>query len=79
MTYYVVSDAGGEPERLVEAPTPAQAIRHVARRYSAKPATTKQVAEFLLAGGALETAGKGDVEPPGFATVGDNEPGPVVF
>ena len=51
MTYYVVKDTtGGERNRLVIAPNPAQAIRHVSKRYTAAPARTSEVADMILAG-----------------------------
>lgn len=51
MTYYVVSDAlDKEPDRLVVAPNVAQAIRHVAKRYSAKVASSDALASMLTDG-----------------------------
>ncbi len=59
MTYYVVQDAlNKEPDRLVTAPNQAQAIRHVAKRYTAKVATTDAVASMLMAGAKIEAAGE---------------------
>ncbi len=59
MTYYVVQDAlNKEPDRLVTAQNQAQAIRHVAKRYTAKVATTDAVASMLMAGAKIEAAGE---------------------
>ena len=45
--------------RLVDASSAAQAIRHVvADRYTAKPATAKDIAVHMSAGVAVETAGE---------------------
>ncbi len=59
MTYYLITDElNKEPDRLVTAPNQAQAIRHVAKRYSAKVATTDAVASMLMAGAKIEAAGE---------------------
>lgn len=46
-----------KPNRLVEAVSAAQAIRHcVQNEYQAKPASPKDVAQNLVAGAAIEHA-----------------------
>ena len=55
MSYYVVTDTQNkEPDRLILAPNQAQAIRHVAKRYAAKVASTHAVATMLLDGAKVE-------------------------
>lgn len=57
---YLISPVAGseaEPARLVEASTQAEAIRHVARKYRAEVATTRQVADLCVAGVKVEVAG----------------------
>jgi hypothetical protein len=49
---------GAESARLVEAATPSQAIRHVATRYKAEVATTRQVADLVKTGVEVEVAGE---------------------
>lgn len=52
---YVVLN--GDERRLVEATSAAQAIRHcVANKYSAKPATPKEIAQFMRDGLTVEKA-----------------------
>lgn len=47
----------GDERRLVEATSAAQAIRHcVANKYSAKPATPKEIAQFMRDGLTVEKA-----------------------
>ncbi len=47
----------GHTKHLVEAGSSAQAIRHVVRKkYSAKVPTTKDVAQLMATGHAVETA-----------------------
>jgi hypothetical protein len=65
LSYYLVTDEQGkEPERLVLAPNQSQAIRHCAKRYTAKVASTHEVATILLNGGQVESA---EVSEPGVA------------
>jgi len=47
-----------ENARLVEAPNAAQAIRHVAAKYKAEVATTRQVADLYETGVRIEVAGE---------------------
>lgn len=55
---YIVRDSGGG-ESLVDAGTPAQAIRHVTHGiYEAKPATPKDVARLMDEGVKVETAAR---------------------
>lgn len=55
---YVVSCVD-ETDRLVQATSVAQAIRHCARqRYSAAPAKPVEIAKMMTAGAKLETAGE---------------------
>lgn len=52
---YVVTDhTGVETPRLIEASSQAQAIKHVAKRYYAAPASAKTVAAAMLDGIKLE-------------------------
>ncbi len=53
-----VGEVAPEKARLVEAPNAAQAIRHVAAKYKAEVATTRQVADLVTAGVAVEVAGE---------------------
>lgn len=59
---YVVIDKATSEKRLIEATSAAQAIRHcVANKYSAKPATPKEIAQFMTSGLTVEKAGLYDV------------------
>lgn len=52
-----------EPERLVQASSIAQAIRHCAgQRYKATPAKPLEIAKLMTSGTKLEVAGE-DAEP----------------
>ncbi len=52
--YVVVT---GDEKRLIDATSSAQAIRHCVRnRYSAKPATPKEIAAFMRGGISVEQA-----------------------
>lgn len=55
---YVVTSDDGQTKAMVEAITPAQAIRHVAgSKYVAKPASPREVHDMVQAGVKLEKAG----------------------
>lgn len=61
---YVVSDSEKGDERLVDANSRAQAIRHVSLgRFGAKPATPRDVARLMDAGIRVEDA-SGDASDP---------------
>lgn len=63
MPYYTIVDTKHiERDRLILAPNQAQAIRHVAKRYTAEVASTHAVASMLLDGVKLETASNGHGE-----------------
>lgn len=54
---YAVKTKGENKQRLVEATSSAQAIKHVAaEQFSVEVATTKVVAELMAAGAKLEKA-----------------------
>lgn len=56
---YVVMS--GDERRLVDATSSAQAIRHcVKNRYAAKPATPKEIAQFMRNGVSVEAATETD-------------------
>lgn len=57
-TFLEVGEVPAEKARLIEAPNAAQAIRHVASKYKAEVATTRQVADLVTAGVAVEVAGE---------------------
>ena len=52
-----IGEIATEKARLIEAPNAAQAIRHVASRYKAEVATTRQVADLVTAGVVVEVVG----------------------
>lgn len=54
---YPVAGSAAEPARLVEASTQAEAIRHVARKYKATVATSRQVYDLRNAGVMVEEIG----------------------
>lgn len=55
---YVVLDKASGEKRLVDASSAAQAIRHcVSVKYSAKPATPKDIATFMSSGVHVEKVG----------------------
>ena len=54
--YKVVDKEGKEPDRMIEAPTAAQAVRHVAKRYDAKALDTAELAAMFVGGAKLERA-----------------------
>jgi hypothetical protein len=61
---YLVTESASDKARLVEAATPAQALRHVARNvYAVKPANTYEVASLVSRGVALETTDEPVTEP----------------
>lgn len=63
MACYLVKQANGNEERLIEAPTKAAAIRHyTAPRITAEPATIADVHRLAKAGVDIETAGVAAVE-----------------
>ena len=55
---YVVVDAVSTDQRLVRASSPAQAVRHVAQIFSARPATADDVAVLFSSGVRVEDAGE---------------------
>ena len=56
--YKVVDLENKESDRLVEAPSAAQAIKHCAQRYKATALGTGEVAAMLVASVTLERAAK---------------------
>lgn len=61
---YVVSENGTGGERLVDAGTPAQAVRHAARkRYSATVADQRAIVRLMALGIEVEEAGV-DIDEP---------------
>lgn len=66
---YIVRSTNGASQRLVEATSQAQAVRHcVSQDYEVYVATTKDVAKFMACGVLVETAGNGVVENPHVTT-----------
>jgi hypothetical protein len=58
--YAVTSKTDGK-SRLVEAATPAQAMRHVAHDlFDVQPANARKVAELMTSGVTLETSKSGE-------------------
>ena len=56
MPLYVVTDTQTASTRLIEAPNPAQAVRHVTdQRFAAKAASATLVARLMSAGVKLES------------------------
>lgn len=59
---YVVLEKSTGEKRLIDATSAAQAIRHcVSVKYSAKPATPKEIAAAMSSGLTVETAGEYDM------------------
>ena len=55
MTIYVVTDTVNTATRLIEAPNPAQALRHVShQQFAVKAATAALVAKLMGAGIKVE-------------------------
>jgi hypothetical protein len=68
-TLYVVSDnLGKESDRLVEASNQAQALRHVAQRYTARVPTLIEAMQLRDAGVKVEIAKPAQVPMAGVAT-----------
>lgn len=56
MTIYVVTDTANTATRLIEAPNPAQALRHVtSQQFAVKAATAALVAKLMGTGVKLES------------------------
>ena len=56
MTIYVVTDTANTATRLIEAPNPAQALRHVtSQQFAVKAATASLVAKLMGTGIQLES------------------------
>lgn len=56
MTIYVVTDTVNTATRLIEAPNPAQALRHVtSQQFAVKAATAALVAKLMGAGIKVES------------------------
>ena len=62
--YWVKEDgSGGGGDRLIEATSQSQAIRHaVGERFTAVIASPRNVAQLVATGVSVETAGAGDAE-----------------
>lgn len=56
MTIYVVTDTANTATRLIEAPNPAQALRHVtSQQFAVRAATAALVAKLMGAGIKVES------------------------
>lgn len=57
MPYYAITNNATNTQRLVNAPNPAQALRHVSREtFSVKAATADTVVKLIQGGVILEVA-----------------------
>ncbi len=66
MTIYVVTDTVNTATRLIEAPNPAQALRHVTcQQFAVKAATAALVAKLMGTGVKLESIAA-EPQPEGF-------------
>lgn len=60
--FYRLTDAENPTvTRLVDATSQSAAIRHCSKRFTAKPVTTRELAELLTAGTKIEKAGPDSV------------------